>query len=75
MVTKDLGLGSILVRILVDREIYSKENLIRINDKCIKEIAEEAGIDKAHIKGLMEKSNKLVQTTEQNEQIIRLDPN
>lgn len=61
---KDLGLGSNLVRILVDREIYSKENLIHINDKRIKEIAGEAGVDEAHIKGLIEKSEKLVQTTE-----------
>ena len=61
---KNLGLGSNLVRILVDRDIYSKENLIRINDKRIKEIAREAGMDEAHIKGLIEKSKKLVQTTE-----------
>ena len=53
---KDLGLGSNLVRILVDREIYSKEDLIRINDNCIKEIAEKAGIDETHIKSLIEKS-------------------
>ena len=52
---KDLGLGSNLVRILVDREIYSKEDLIRINDKRREEIAEKAGIDEAHMKSLIEK--------------------
>ena len=64
MMEKDLGLGSNLVRILVDREIYSKEDLIHINDKHIKKIAGEVEMDEAHIKGLIEKSKKLVQTTE-----------
>ena len=58
---KEVGLGSNLIKKLVDMGIYSKDDLIRVNDKYIKKIAEKAEIDEACLKGLIEKAKKPAQ--------------